>query len=116
VSIHTLAAAGYEELVDILHHEGRRTRLEESSEIVIKPEFHALAQKMMRRAQNFFKHADKDPDGLLDFDPREPQFLLFACVDAYPTLTGSSSARAMVVPLVVRAGVSGLLEAGGFQG
>src|SRR5262245_5421839 len=88
VSIHTLAAAGYGLLTDLLHHEGKKTRLEESLEIVIKPEGQALARKTFRRAQNFFKHGDDDPNAFLDFDLREPQFLLFASVEAYHVLTG----------------------------
>jgi hypothetical protein len=88
VSIHTLAAAAYQILIDLVHHEGKTTRLEKSTERVIKPEFLSLARKTLRRAQNFFKHADEDPTELLDFDAREPQFLLFACADAYNTLTG----------------------------
>lgn len=88
ISIHTLAAAGYQILIDILHDQGRSTRLEQSMEDLIKPGFEALARKMLRKPQNFFKHAEEDPTGSIEFDAREPDFLLFACGEVYHTLTG----------------------------
>jgi hypothetical protein len=42
--------------------------------------------------QNFFKHADKEPDptAAIEFDPRETHYILFECFEAYPLLTGRS--------------------------
>ena len=62
------------------------------AEIVVKPQFFGVYNAAIRRAQNFFKHSDKDPDpaAALDFDPRETQYVLLDCFDAYLSLTGRS--------------------------
>ncbi len=37
---------------------------------------------------NFFKHADRDPDEVLDFRPEATTFLLLECMILYQLLTG----------------------------
>lgn len=42
----------------------------------------------MNREQNFFKHADKDPDGVLEFNPDIVPFTLYDGTVMYRKLTG----------------------------
>ncbi len=42
----------------------------------------------MSRAENFFKHADKDPDGLYSLDPVSTEALLAEASRKYIELTG----------------------------
>jgi hypothetical protein len=76
VAIHTLASAAYEVVVSL------RTRAGFVDEIVkhILPERRAEFRQHWNRAQNFFKHADRDPEALLDFDPGLTEIkMLVAC-------------------------------------
>jgi hypothetical protein len=61
VSIHTLAAVAYQITHDIKRHRGIDRDLLYDSRIV-KPEYRKLWLKTMKEAQNFFKHADNDPN------------------------------------------------------
>jgi hypothetical protein len=44
--------------------------------------------KVIRSNENFFKHADSDPDASLTFNPESTEFLLFEGVVAHAILTG----------------------------
>ncbi len=65
VSIHTLAAASRNLLFDICRH--RRVKPPMSLESLIrefvKPEHRQEVKREFRAPENFFKHADLDPDG-----------------------------------------------------
>lgn len=39
-------------------------------------------------AENFFKHADSDPDGYIDFNPGQSDFLILEACSVYSRLTG----------------------------
>lgn len=88
VSVHTLVAAARQILLDLLRREGKKSRLAESAETVVKPEGVAIFAKAIARAENFFKHADRDADARLEFDAQQTHFLIFDCADAYHALTG----------------------------
>lgn len=77
VAVHTLAAAAYQIVSDLCEQKGIQREMEDSpilEEMGVKGE--ALAA--MRKPQNFFKHADKDPEGTVRFNP-----LLSACLILY---------------------------------
>src|ERR1700678_497488 len=61
VSVHTLAAAAYQITHDIKVRRGIQHDLLYDSAIV-KDEYRSLWINTMKKAQNFFKHADRDPD------------------------------------------------------
>jgi hypothetical protein len=92
VSIRTLAAAAHQVLSDLLKHAGKKTRLERNAEDVVKPEYRREYRDAIRRAQNFFKHADKEPNptAVVEFDPRQTHYILLDCFEAYMLLTGRS--------------------------
>jgi hypothetical protein len=76
VSVHTLAAAAYE----IIHalskkrNPGRRDLLFDS--IIIKDEYRKDWVAHLKKEQNFFKHADRDPDSIIEFSPKFTEFFI----------------------------------------
>jgi hypothetical protein len=86
VSIHTLTAAVHQLLMDIGRLGNIKSIMKESP--LIKKEYLKEYLTKINEAENFFKHADKDPDALLKFNPEQTEFLLFDAVEMYMQLTG----------------------------
>ena len=77
VSIHTLTCAAYEVIRDI---NNSQPMLKDWMKDYINPEYVNEIARKLNEAQNFFKHADRDSDGTLAFEPRTTQILLLdAC-------------------------------------
>ena len=72
VCIHTLAAAAHGILNDIATANGTFT-----IESLIRPDKLRFYCQTVRKDQNFFKHADKDPQAALVFSPARTHFVLF---------------------------------------
>src|SRR2546426_4220895 len=77
VAIHTLTAAAY----DVLRHVsasrgGSPMWLKDSLVQTLKPEYQRLMIENLNRAQNFFKHADRDAETTLEFNPAQTEALL----------------------------------------
>jgi hypothetical protein len=69
LSIHTLAAAAYQLVHDLKEHKGvARTLLYDAT--MIKPEQRKKWIDHLKKPVNFSKHADNDPDDVLEFNPR----------------------------------------------
>lgn len=93
VSIHTLAGAARQLLVDINKHRGGKplfTEIEALKEIVI-PGKEAEVSRLFRKAENFFKHADNDPEATLDFSPEINEILLWETGGKYHELTSETT-------------------------
>ena len=90
VSVHTLASAAHEVLADLLKHHGvqQPVSLRAIVKTHVRPEFQAEFLRMLKRAQNFFKHADSDSAAILTFDPRQTEFVVWESGLAYHALTG----------------------------
>ncbi len=92
VSIHTLTMAAYE----ILDNYAKAKQLPRMNMVVhLEKMFPAEAvprlRRLMRKPQNFFKHANEDPGDTIDFNPDQTMFpLLDACL-MYPVLSASES-------------------------
>lgn len=86
VSIHTLAAAAHQVVHDLGKARGITAVLRELRDI--RPEYKKQMQQAVARDENFFKHADRDPDALLDFKPITTTFFLMDAVLTYEALTG----------------------------
>lgn len=68
ISTHTLACAAHQIIHDInTKRKGRDLLLDT---LVIKDEYRNNWIKLVKRDMNFFKHADKDPDGSIEFHPQ----------------------------------------------
>ncbi len=66
VSVHTLTSASNDVLQDLCKHYHDKSVIDEWLD-VIKAERKDEVRKMMRDPQNYFKHADKDPEGNFRF-------------------------------------------------
>jgi hypothetical protein len=90
VSMHTLAAAARNVLADLCEHKGVSSPilLERLLEDLVRPEHHKKVRVRFREPENFFKHADSDPDEVLCFNAERTEFLLLEGVEAYSLLTG----------------------------
>lgn len=91
VSVHTLAAASFRLLSDLLeHHDVPYQSMNERVLEYVKAEFQEEFLRSVKQAENFFKHADRDPEEILTFDPRETEFLLWDAVVAHHALVGDT--------------------------
>jgi hypothetical protein len=57
-----------------------------NSERLIRPEKREEVRTPFNEAQNFFKHADADPNKVLEFRPAVNDFVLFDCFQLYTGL------------------------------
>lgn len=92
VAIHTLAAAARNVLCDLCAHH-RITHpllLDELLRDLVKPERHKEVREKFREYENYFKHANRDPDRSLTFNSEMTDFTLLEAVEAYKALTGES--------------------------
>jgi hypothetical protein len=85
VSTHTLATAATEILTDLAEHRGSANAWSELEGV--KPEHRARVRAVFRKAQNFFKHADQDPEEVMDFNPEATAFFILEGVERYRDLS-----------------------------
>jgi hypothetical protein len=87
VSIHTLTAAAHEILRDLSLHIDSPMLLERSFEH-LPEELRNKIHNAMRQPQNFFKHADRDPQESFEFVPGMTEWILVDGMGKYFELTG----------------------------
>jgi hypothetical protein len=85
LAIHTLAGAAHGLLRDLL----RRRASPPSSHVEagVASDKVAFVAKMVGDAKNFFKHADRDPEGVLSFNTDWTDFLLYDAIAMHVRLT-----------------------------
>jgi hypothetical protein len=77
VSIHTLVFAAHGIIQDINAKRGNTdASLLAIAKRHVKPEHVELAMRTMKKAMTFFKHADRDPNDILEFDPAASERLI----------------------------------------
>jgi hypothetical protein len=91
VSVHTLAAAAFRLLRDVCGHRQLspitiRDHLLER----VQPEHRSVVLRKLTEAENFFKHADRDADATLEFNPGQTEFILWDASMTYSVLTGDT--------------------------
>lgn len=87
VSIHTLAAAAYNILRDI--RDSRKEKFEMFKDASGLPSQYKKAfRDLLSKSENFFKHADRDPDDVHLFRTDGTEVLLIDACDAYIRMTG----------------------------
>jgi hypothetical protein len=92
VSIHTLTAAAYQIIRNINQARGGEKRLQKDQILELaKPEFRAELIRKMNAAENFFKHADKDPNVLLEFNPAQTDIMIQDALECFFHLTGEQT-------------------------
>lgn len=76
IVVHTLAAAAANVFSDVIDKKPEKQSWRER----IKCE-HKLSEKqiknIMNKSWNFFKHGDCDPDGVIEFDEKDSEYLIF---------------------------------------
>lgn len=86
VSTYTLAAAAEGVLAGILRRQGGTHFIRDSD--FIRPEYKKEFWRLLDRPRNFFKHADRDPDDVLEFNPEVVASALLECAILYHHCTG----------------------------
>lgn len=67
VVIHTLTSAAHQILRDLGKAQGVKSIMHDEGMELIKPERRDEVRKIYAKAENFFKHADRDPEEQLKF-------------------------------------------------
>lgn len=88
VAVHTLAHASHEVMHDLGKRKGIESFLKNKMLSMVKPERRSEVLGLLLKAGNFFKHADRDPDGLLEFAPETTGLFLWDAVNIYQELSG----------------------------
>ena len=88
ISVHTLTTASLQVLADIGVKAGVESMVKNPQ--TIRPEKRKYVADLMNEPQNFFKHADRDPNGVLVFYPDSTPFYIIDAVLLHQKLTGTT--------------------------
>lgn len=89
VSIHTLTAAAYNITRDINKKmEGSPLLIKELFLKCVREGHEERIRKKLNEAENFFKHADRDHQAVIDFNPELSEMLVLEACSAYYKLSG----------------------------
>lgn len=90
LSAYTLTMASLDVLRNLATAKGYKTAVDELMGIIV-PEKQKEFQELIRKPQLFAKHADQDPDAILEFRPRSYEILLFIACVLYAELASDST-------------------------
>ena len=88
VAMHTLAAAAFGIICDLNEKRSGTPTLHDRIFENVKPEYKKMLRDKLNEAQNFFKHADRDHEATLDFNPDSTEFMAMDACSKYSELTG----------------------------
>jgi hypothetical protein len=91
-SIHTLACAAYE-IIHVVSKKRNRTKPLIFDTLSVKEEFRSEWAKKMKEHASFFKHASRDPDGSIDFDPVLSMMFMMNAVAGMRIIAGGPSGK-----------------------
>lgn len=86
VPIHTLVAAAGQVTADLIEKKTGHSIIRSGS--FIREEKRREVFKTIYAPENFFKHAERDTDGVIEFNPDATEFFLFAALAELQALTG----------------------------
>lgn len=89
VATHTVVAAAYDLLRGLCQHAGKRISVKDSP--LIQESRRKEYIKEVNRAQNFFKHSERDPTSKLLFRPKVSALFILDAVIQYTALGGHPS-------------------------
>jgi hypothetical protein len=110
VAVHTLAAAARGLLGDLAKARGLRGHLDAAIQEVVRPERREEVQALLRQAQNFFKHADRDAEGLLEFHPAVNDLFLWDASYLYQAVANQVTAVLLTIRVWVALERPGLIS------
>jgi hypothetical protein len=113
VAVHTLAAAALGVLGDLARPCGLWSIFKNNP--VIRPERQAEMATLFNEAQNFFKHADRDPQSKLKFNHETIKFYLYDAASLYMQLTGQQFQEIIVLRTWLAAKCPDLFVEGAFK-
>jgi hypothetical protein len=87
ITIHTVAAAAHQILDDLARLKGIESIRHNSA---VRKDREKFWIKILNATQNFSKHADKDPEGTLDFNPELQHFFIIDAIQLYAHLSSYS--------------------------
>jgi hypothetical protein len=87
VSIHTLGAAAYSLIRDINQHRQGEPMLKDLH-LLLNDELAREFRRYINSPENFLKHADKDPDGVGELEPKWTEVLIWEASRKYCEMTG----------------------------
>jgi hypothetical protein len=90
VSIHTLTSAAYQVLSDLNRVRGGTPMLKEQLPSWVRPDATDKVKHKLNEATNFFKHADRDHEDVLEFRQETSELFLYDAVRKYRELTGET--------------------------
>jgi hypothetical protein len=88
VAIHTLVSASYQLLADVNRARGGAPMLKEQAPTWVRPDATDAAKRKLNEAANFFKHANRDHNEVIEFSQSPTELLLYDAVWKYRELTG----------------------------
>jgi len=89
VSIHTLTCAAYNILRDLNRTRGGgNLQVKDGVIDLVKKDSKKEVRLLISKAENYFKHANRDHSETLEFNPRQSDFLLLEGCSTYEKLTG----------------------------
>ena len=94
VAIQTLTSAASSILHDLGSQQGIASPIRDSD--LIRPERKREWIDALNRAPNFFKHADRDPDEILEFHRDGVEWSILEAVDMFGRLTGKFVAETLI--------------------
>jgi len=95
VAVHTLAAASDQVLSDMCVAKGIESPLRHDP-YFFREKAHKKWFAALKRAENFFKHADRKPGDTLEFDAEQTMWFLFDATMLYGSLTNGLTHEATV--------------------
>jgi hypothetical protein len=90
VSIHNLAADAYSVIRDINEHRGGEPMFKDLH-LFLSDDLAREFKRYINSPENFFKHADKDPDAIGELDPRWTEILIWEASRKYCEMTGEQN-------------------------
>jgi hypothetical protein len=89
VSIHTLTAAAYQLLLDLNKKAGGEPMFMKQGFLALfRPDQRKAVTSALNAPENFFKHADNDPDGTYTLRTGLTELFMLDAVETYQALTG----------------------------
>jgi hypothetical protein len=85
IAIHTLASAASQVITDVAVKRGFPGFLRNLE--LIRPEARRMWREALKKAENFFKHADHDHDATLEFNPVQTEYTLFEAAQVLHQVT-----------------------------
>lgn len=87
VSIHALTRAAHEVLEAISKKQGINSVILEGIKKFVRTDKQKMVRDKINEVKNFIKHADRDPEAVVEFDPEITQYFIWDACRLYKLLT-----------------------------